>query len=176
MIYIASYLFIGLVLVTVKSPIRKLVDSEIRKIEFHNAFGDENVSTLKMLLLRIILSIALIIIYPLMLFSEFKEKREKRITKKEEFKAIEDARRKWLQSEISIEEAEAKYLVQIKNQAVPFGYMNSAWIRLLKKMQEGDTLHEYQPSDGSPEQLTGREGIALNRNGKIVADLAIRLN
>jgi len=176
MIYLSCYLFIGFLLVALKSPIRKLVDSEVTKIEISNAFSDDKVPAVKIVLLRIILSAALILIYPIMLFSEFKEKRAKRSKIKGELEAKQQARRKWLQYEISVKKAEAKYMVVIDNENIPFGYMHTTWIKLLNRMQDGDKLHEYKSSDGSPGQLTGQEGIALTRNGKIVLDLATRLD
>jgi len=176
MIYLGCYLFIGLLLVIIKSPIRKLVDSEITKIEIHNAINDEEVSITKIVFLRIILSGALIIIYPLMLFAEFKEYSTRRDMVKKQWKVKDDAYKKWLQNEISIEEAEAKHLVKIENQNMPFGYMHSSWLNLLNKMQDGDKLHEYTSSDGSPENLTGQAGIALTRSGKIIGELATMMN
>lgn len=176
MIYLGCYVLIGLLLVIFKSPIRKLVDSEITKIEIHNAIDGEEIPVIKIVLLRIILSGALIIIYPLMLFSEFKENRAKHYKVKKELKTKQEAHRKWLQNEISVEEAEAKHLVKIDNQDVPFGHMHSVWLKLLEKMQDGDKLHEYKDSDGSPKQLSGREGIALTRNGEIIADLGTLMN
>ncbi len=53
MVYLGCYLFIGLLLVMFKSPIRKLIDSEIAKIEIHNAINGEEVLVVKIILLRI---------------------------------------------------------------------------------------------------------------------------
>ncbi len=175
MVYLGCYVFIGLLLVIFKSPIRKLVDSEITKIEIHNAINGEEVPVVKIVLLRIILSGALIIIYPLMLFSEFKE-RKARKNEFEEYEIPPESNQSWLQSEITKEEAEAGHMVEIEGRKVPFGHMSLVWSRLLDKMQDGDKLYEFRSSDHSWEHLAGRQGIALVRDGEIVADIITVMN
>ncbi len=173
MIYLAIYLLVGLLLVTLKTPIRKLVDKEIQRIHIHNTFSDEDVPVIKIALLRIILSAVLIIIYPIMLFSELKEKRQKRKEQEQynEPDMTPESDKSWLRDRISVSEAETKHMVKIDGKNVPFGYMHRTWIALRKKMLEGDELYEFNSSDESWEHLAGREGIALVRNGEIVADI-----
>ena len=175
MIYLGCYLFIGLLLVIIKSPIRKLVDSEIMKTELNSAINDEEVPAVKMVLFRITLSGALMIIYPLMLLSEFKERRA---TKKElvNYEISPTSNKSWLQNEISKEEAEVGHIVEIDGRKVPFGYTNYVWCKLLEKIQDGDRLYEFKSSDDSWQHLAGRQGIALVRDGEIVADIVTRMN
>jgi hypothetical protein len=50
----------------------------------------------------------------------------------------------------------------------PFGFINALWENLKSKMQDGDELWEYKSGGESWENLAGREGIALVRDGKII--------
>ena len=175
MVYFGCYVFIGLLLVIFNSPIRKLVDSEITKTEIYNAVSGEEVATGKIILLRSILSAALIIIYPLMLFSEIQERKSRKM-EDEEYEIPPESNQSWLQNEISKEEAEAGNMVEIEGQKVPFGHMDHAWDKLLEKMQDGDKLYEFRSSDDSWEHLAGCQGIALVRDGEIVADIVTLMN
>lgn len=175
MVYLGCYLFIGLLLVVINSPVRRLVDSEITKIELHYAVSDEEVPVVKIILLRLILSSALVIFYPFMLFSEFKERKASR----EEIKGYQTvpmSHQSWLQNQITQKEAEAEHMVEIDGRKVPFGRMNLAWLSLLDNMQDGDKLYEFQSSDDSWQHLAGRQGIALVRDGEIVADIVTVMN
>ena len=67
-------------------------------------------------------------------------------------------------------------MVEINGRNIQFGYTHKQWIDLLNEMEDGDVLHEFRSSDESWEFLAGREGIALVRNNKIVADIITKMN
>ena len=175
MIYLGCYILIGLLLVIIKSPIRKLVDSEITKTEIHIVICDEDVPAVKIVLLRIALSVVLIIVYPFMLFSEIQKKKAKKKAL-EEYVIPVESHQSWLQDQITKEEAEAENMVEIDGQKVPFGYTNFTWLKLMAKMQDGDKLYAFRSSDDSWEYLAGRQGIALVRDGEILADIVTLMN
>jgi len=175
MSYLGCYILIGLLLVIVKSPIRKLVDAEIAKTKIHIAIFDEDVPAVKIVLLRIALSAVLIIVYPFMLFSEIQKKKAKKKVL-EEYVIPLESHQSWLQDQMTIEEAEAENMVEIDGQKVPFGHTNLIWLKLMAKMQDGDKLYEFRSSDDSWEYLAGRQGIALVRDGEIIADIVTLMN
>lgn len=193
MAYFVCYLLIGLLLVIFKTPVRELVDKEIRKMHIHCLVDGEEVPTKKIILFRIIVSAVLVLIYPHILYVELKDRsnRQKAImwftrlkNKMRKRTTIETspcikpiAHSSWLQNTvISARDAEAKHMVSIDGTGVPFGYIINEWRALLDKMQEGDKLYEFRSSDQSWEFLAGREGIALVRDGKIVADILTSMN
>ncbi len=176
MLYFYAYVLVGTLLVIIKSPIRELVDKEVTKTEIHTAISGKEVPAIKLILFRVILSTVLIFIYPVMLFVDFQERRQKRKEFSEELEIAPESHMSWTQDKISIQEAEAKHMVEMDGQHVPFGYMHFAWTALLNKMQEGDELYEFGSSDESWKNLAGREGIALVRKGEIVADIVTRMN
>ncbi len=67
-------------------------------------------------------------------------------------------------------------VVKIDNRNVLFGYSNSQWLYMLGIMTDGDRLFEFRSPVESWKSFAGIEGIALVRNGEIVADLVILLN
>ncbi|MGA2174457.1 MAG: hypothetical protein ABSH38_05690 [Verrucomicrobiota bacterium] len=108
---------------------------------------------------------------------------------------IESIGKGWLRNRITVEQAEAKHLVdfslgddaseaaqrlharrlqlaragglRLDGKPVPFGLGNRQWHEFLASMQEGDELWEFCSSEFSWEHLAGRAGIALVRNGEI---------
>ena len=192
--YFVCYLLIGLLLVIFKNPIRELVDKEIRMIHIQCVVSGDEVPTTKLILFRIIVSAVLILIYPIMLYVELKDKANRQkvimwftrlINRKRKRTTIRKkkpcnkptAHSSWLQETvISARDAEAKHMVSIDGTEVPFGYIQNKWRTLLEKMQEGDNLYEFRSSDESWKFLAGREGIALVRDGKIVADIVTSMN
>jgi hypothetical protein len=85
----------------------------------------------------------------------------------------------WLQKRITVAEAEARHMVlsdKLGPHPVPFGYQNARWRELIGETQDGDELWEFASSPESWQQLAGRAGIALVRNGEIVASIVTRLN
>jgi hypothetical protein len=58
----------------------------------------------------------------------------------------------------------------------PFGFINASWENLKSKMQDGDDLWEYISGGDSWVSRSGREGIALVREGKIIDEILTRMN
>jgi hypothetical protein len=88
-------------------------------------------------------------------------------------------REDWLQKRVTVAETEAAHMVQsdrLGPDAVPFGFQNGGWRALLAEMRDGDELWEFSSSRESWEHLAGRAGIALVRDGKVVASLVTMLN
>ncbi len=80
-------------------------------------------------------------------------------------------RNDWLLQKLTVQEAEAKHAVQhpqLGPDPVPFGFMNSQWQSMLAKMLEGDELWEFSSPPETWENMMGRAGIALIRDGRIV--------
>jgi hypothetical protein len=108
---------------------------------------------------------------------------------------IERIGKGWLRNRVTVEEAEAKHLVDfslgddkseaarrlhagrlnlarargvhLDGKSVPFGFANLQWREMVTSMQEGDELWEFASSAHSWQQLAGRAGIALVRHGEI---------
>ncbi len=83
-----------------------------------------------------------------------------------------------LTKKITVEEAEKANMITIRKsgEQVPFGYVNFLWKRLLDQMEEGDNLFEFNSDDESWDNLAGRAGLALVRDGKIIADMITSMN
>ena len=62
MSYLISYLVVGLILVTVKSPVRALVDKETRCIKLSYLTDGREVPKKKLLLFRLAVSVILVLI------------------------------------------------------------------------------------------------------------------
>jgi hypothetical protein len=58
----------------------------------------------------------------------------------------------------------------------PFGYANGEWEALKNTMQPGDEFWTFASSPASWRALAGRAGLALVRDGKIVATIVTMLN
>jgi hypothetical protein len=85
----------------------------------------------------------------------------------------------WLQTRVTVAEAEAAHLVQTDRlgpDPVPFGFQNEQWRALLAQMQEGDELWQFSSPAESWQHLAGRAGIALVRQGKVVASIVTLMN
>ena len=82
----------------------------------------------------------------------------------------------WLEDSISAKEAEGKYMVKMSGEEIPFGYMHSAWMVLLDKMEKGDKLCEFRSSEERWNEKKGREGLALVRKNEIIAEIVTRMN
>ena len=84
-----------------------------------------------------------------------------------------------LKKRYSVEEAEAENMVsdpRLGDSPVPFGFRNTEWCELVVKMQDGDQLWTFSTSDESWENLAGRAGIALIRNGEIIDSIVTEMN
>jgi hypothetical protein len=80
--------------------------------------------------------------------------------------------KEWLQKEITVAEAEAAYpgitddrVKNFPDAAKPFGFRHAEWEALKTHMQPGDQLWTFMSPPKSWEDLAGRSGIALVRNG-----------
>lgn len=88
-------------------------------------------------------------------------------------------RKEWLQSRITVTEAEQAHLVQhdrLGPEPIPFGFDNGRWRSLIVKMQAGDELWEFCTSQKSWEAMAGRAGIALVRDGKVIDSIVTMMN
>ena len=176
MVYFLSYLSLGMFIVILKSPIRKLVDLEVADLEMHCLIEDDEVSANKLILLRLILSVIIVAIYPVILCRKFSYHYEQyKIAAALNSQQIE-SKPEWLGNEISKENAEAANVLTIDGSSIPFGHNNQQWLTILTIMEQGDRLYEFRSPRESWENYAGVEGVALVRNGRIVADLALLLN
>jgi hypothetical protein len=78
----------------------------------------------------------------------------------------------WLQEQITVAEAEKAYpgitderVKTSPEAAKPFGFRHAEWEALKTHMQPGDQLWTFMSPPKSWEDLAGRSGIALVRNG-----------
>jgi hypothetical protein len=172
--YIIGYLSLGMALVVLKSPFRKLVDWEVADLKMHCLVKDEDFHAAKLFCYRLILSFIIVAIYPVILFRRLVDyvKNQNAAIYLEPI----ESERAWLRAEISREEAEAANMVHVDGRNIPFGYNNGQWRNIVKIMEEGDRLYEFRSPEESWKTFAGLEGIALVRNEEIVADLVILLN
>lgn len=80
---------------------------------------------------------------------------------------------------LSIEEAEKENMVtdtRLGDAPVPFGFNNHQWRELLAEMQEGDELWTFTTSKESWDNMAGRAGISLVRNGSEVTCIIGMMN
>lgn len=82
----------------------------------------------------------------------------------------------WLKQKVSFEEVEASHMLEIRGQLVPFGYVGGSWKDLLSKRQPGDELWSYSSDAESWENLAGRAGYALVREGAVIAKVETVMN
>jgi len=85
----------------------------------------------------------------------------------------------WLQYKLTIREAENENMVRHRRlglRRVPFGFQNSEWKEFLTEMIEGDELWKFCSPEETWNNLCGREGIALVRNGQLINFIVTRLN
>ena len=81
----------------------------------------------------------------------------------------------WCTKKLTIEEAEQRNLVEdsrLGDRPVPFGFMYGSWVALKKKLREGDELWEFRSPQEDWDNLGGREGVCIVRDGEI-ADLIV---
>lgn len=174
--YLLSYVLLGMFLVVVKSPIRQLVDWEVADLKMHCLIKNENITAVKSVILRLILSIIVVAFYPVILFRKLSyhyQKYQLDIVLRDQQIEVDPA---WLGDEISIEEATAVNMVWVDGHNVAFGNNNSQWRIILRLMRKEDRLYQFRSPDDTWDNFAGKEGVALVRNGEIVADLVILLN
>jgi hypothetical protein len=87
--------------------------------------------------------------------------------------------RDWLQCKLTIEEAEAKNMVfdsRLGRKRVLFSFENAEWKALIGQMLDGDELWEFVSPENTWQNLCGRAGIALVRDGEVIYVLITRMN
>lgn len=171
MLYLFSYLSLGMFFVVLKSPIRRLVDWEVADLEMNCRINDREVPTVKLVLLRFILSLIVVALYPVILFRKISHHYNKYTLEALLRDQRVEADPSWLRDEISIADAEADNVVRIEGRAIPFGKNNGQWNIILQLMQEGDRLFTFRSPDDTWGNYTGKEGVALVRNGAIISDI-----
>ena len=176
MIYFLGYLTLGMVLVVLKSPIRKMVDWEVADLKMHCLIKDEDIHNAKLFFYRLILSFIIIVIYPVILFRKVVALYKEILHNRDLYCEPPESEPGWLRGEISIEDAEAEHMVTMDGHDVPFGYNNDQWRTILKIIEDGDKLYEFRSPEKSWRKFAGTEGVALVRNGEIVADIVILLH
>lgn len=80
---------------------------------------------------------------------------------------------------LSVEEAENEHMVtdpRLGDSPVPFGFNNIEWRELLAEMQVGDELWTFTTSEESWNNLAGRAGISLVRNGEEISCIVTMMN
>lgn len=78
-----------------------------------------------------------------------------------------------------MEEAEQRHAVhdeRLGPEPVPFGFLHEQWRALLDGMEEGDALWEFRSPREMWENMMGREGIALVRDGTIIQCMITVMN
>jgi hypothetical protein len=96
--------------------------------------------------------------------------------KQDERKQDEEDRvpKSWLYERISLQQAEADN--SNREGGVPFGEQNDRWERLKACLHEGDEIWAFCSPSESWEQLAGRAGLAVVRNGRVVKCLVTKIN
>ena len=80
---------------------------------------------------------------------------------------------------LSVAEAEAENMVcdkRLGDKPIPFGFGNKRWLELLEQMHTGDELWEFCSPQEFWDKGMGSAGIALIRNGQIVAIHTSKMN
>ncbi len=60
--------------------------------------------------------------------------------------------------------------------ARPFGYLNPEWEALKARMMDGDELWNFSTPEWTWQALCVHQGIALIRNGEVIAHIVTTLN
>jgi len=85
----------------------------------------------------------------------------------------------WLQRRVTVQEAEQHNMIlddRLGPEAVPFGFMNERWKAFIARMIEGDELWEFTSPADTWQNLCGRQGIAIVRNGEVLSNLVTEMN
>ena len=85
----------------------------------------------------------------------------------------------WLTKKITINQAETDYLEQddrISPKPVPFGFYNHHWNLLKAELRDGDELWLFSSPKETWQNLCGRGGICIVRDGEVVKTMVTVLN
>jgi hypothetical protein len=87
--------------------------------------------------------------------------------------------KKWLTQQTTVEESEIKHLVKDERPGsapVPFGMQNREWVKFKRQIKDGDELWEFCSPPKSWEDLCGRAGICIVRDGEIIDTIVTIMN
>ena len=88
--------------------------------------------------------------------------------------------KEWLEKKITREQAEAENTFEDPrlpgSPAIPFGFQNPEWRRIVMMMQDGDELWTFCSDVESWQMLCGRAGISLVRGGEIIESIVTMMN
>jgi len=93
-----------------------------------------------------------------------------------ERKTIESIEREHMRRAEDLREVDRRSPERVAALLKPFGYSNSKWEALKAGMQPGDELWTFTSSPASWRALAGSAGIALVREGRIVATIVTMMN
>lgn len=85
----------------------------------------------------------------------------------------------WLLKQMTVAEAESLNLVhdeRLGPQPIPFGFSNESWQSLLAKMRPGDEVWQFSSPVESWEDLSGRMGYAVVRDGEVIEHIVTLMN
>jgi hypothetical protein len=87
--------------------------------------------------------------------------------------------KEWLQEKTTLEQAEKDHLVKDERlgpDPVPFGFAHERWVCFRGQMKQGDELWKFSSPAESWQDLAGREGLCIVRNGEIVDSIVTMMN
>lgn len=87
--------------------------------------------------------------------------------------------KEWFKEKITREQAEAQNMVEVPRpgpSAIPFGFQNAEWRKIVMMMEEGDELWTFCSGSKTWQMLCGREGISLVRGGEIIENIVTMMN
>lgn len=87
--------------------------------------------------------------------------------------------KKWLTHKTTVKKSEIKHLIKDESlgaPTVPFGFQSPEWVKIKGQMKEGDELWEFCSPPKSWENLAGRAGICLVRDGEIIDSIVTIMN
>ena len=90
-----------------------------------------------------------------------------------------DMVKKWLTSKTTVRRCERKHLVEDERLGptpVPFGFQQQEWIDFKRQIQKGDELWEFCSPSKTWEHFSGRAGICIVRNGRIIDSMVTMMN
>ena len=97
--------------------------------------------------------------------------------------ATPDIPQHWLGERITVAEAEAQHIsppddriARYPQLGLPFGFENPKWEALKREMRDGDELRLFESPSDSWRAHSGRAGVALVRDGLVIAYIISIMN
>lgn len=87
--------------------------------------------------------------------------------------------KEWFKKKITREQAEVEHTVEdprLGPPAIPFGFQNAEWRKMVAMMKDGDELWAFCSEIESWQILCGRAGISLVREGEIIESIVTMMN